>query len=264
MQACQHQKVQDLKGNWQNFTGMRWEEYWGANHIMKKSTWADHEFIQSAAWFLQLDIVIHQDIPGNPVTTISGNIDDESEPCKGYPLHIGYLMGRHYQSLLPIQVNKSLKSICAVSINDTGSKSKVGEAKSFKRDDKRNLKCCPACKKKNLKNLLLHIKKSQECKTKIGKKKLDELELISQKIRKDKVKNYVSKHRKLNPEKTKEDNKVAQAKKKKLNPEKTKEINKVAQAKKRQLNPENRRQIERESKAKIKVLKNKQSQQKIR
>ena len=131
-----------------------------------------HIIIYRAAWFLQLDIVIHQDIPGNPVTTISGNIDDETEPCNGSQLHIGYLNGRHYQSLLPIQVNKSLNSICAVSINATESKSEVEDAMSIKIDDTRNLKC-PACKKKNLKNLLLHIRKSQECKTIIGKKKLD-------------------------------------------------------------------------------------------
>lgn len=101
MQSCQHKRVKDLKMDWKNFTGMTFEAYWGVKHIMKKSTWADHLFIQSAAWCLKLDFVIHQNIPPKPVTIISGNIEDSDTPCFGPQLHIGYLVNRHYQSLLP-------------------------------------------------------------------------------------------------------------------------------------------------------------------
>ena len=68
---------------------------------MKKDTWADHVFIQSSAWYLQKDIVIHQNIPSNPVQIISGNIDDETEPCRDPHIHVGYLFRRHYQSVIP-------------------------------------------------------------------------------------------------------------------------------------------------------------------
>ena len=78
MQDNKHQKVKDLKIQLENFTGMSWKVYWSAKYIMKKSTWADHVFIQSSAWFLQKDIVIHQNIKSKPTTTISGNINDEN------------------------------------------------------------------------------------------------------------------------------------------------------------------------------------------
>ena len=67
MQTCQHQRVQELRLNWKNFTGMSFEDYWGIKYIMKKSTWADHLFIQSTAWCFQLDVVIHQNIPSKSV-----------------------------------------------------------------------------------------------------------------------------------------------------------------------------------------------------
>ena len=67
MQTCQHQRVQELRLNWKNFTGMSFEDYWSVKYIMKKSTWADHLFIQSTAWCFQLDVVIHQNIPSSSV-----------------------------------------------------------------------------------------------------------------------------------------------------------------------------------------------------
>ena len=38
MQTCQHQRVQELRMNWRNFTGMSFEDYWSIKYIMKKST----------------------------------------------------------------------------------------------------------------------------------------------------------------------------------------------------------------------------------
>ena len=101
LNSSDHPRVQFLKENIQNFTGMSWEDYWSSKYIMKKSTWADHVFVQSTAWSLQLDIVIHQDLKSKPVDMISGNIDNEKVPCKGSQIHLGYLVDRHYQSILP-------------------------------------------------------------------------------------------------------------------------------------------------------------------
>ena len=49
---------------------------------------------------------------------------------------------------------------------------------------------CPICKKE-LKNVLLHVKRAKNCKFKISKEKIDELEARSKMIRKDKVKKNV-------------------------------------------------------------------------
>ena len=35
-------------------------------------------FLQMTAWFLKLDIVIYQNVPGQPERIISGNIDNDT------------------------------------------------------------------------------------------------------------------------------------------------------------------------------------------
>ena len=105
MNGNPHQKIQDLRKDFKILTGLPWEEFWSTRHIMKKDTWADHVFIQSTAWYLQKDIVIHQNIPSQPEVIISGNIDDENQPCRHPQVHVGYLFRRHYQSILPRSEN---------------------------------------------------------------------------------------------------------------------------------------------------------------
>ena len=83
MNSSDHPRVQFLKSNIQNFTGMSWADYWSSKYMMKKTTWADHVFIQSSAWCLQMDIVIHQDLQSKPVETVSGNMNNEKLPCHG-------------------------------------------------------------------------------------------------------------------------------------------------------------------------------------
>ena len=285
MQACQHQQVQALKGDWQNFTGMRWEEYWGANHIMKKSTWVDHEFIQSAAWFLQLDIVIHQDISGDPVRIISGNIEDDKTPCSGPTLHIGYLFGRHYQSLLPkgtgdarLRKRKRTPEDVQSGVEKDVLKSKpvvkkVSENTTHKNDKEvKASESCPVCKK-SFKNVLLHIKRVKTCKNGITDQDLLSLRSQSEMTKKENSRkrqaNFrndnpqkakqsrnksMAKHRKFNPEKAKEDNKKSMAKHRKLNPEKAKEDRIKSMAKHRKLNPEKTRIANQASKAKHRKL----------
>ena len=128
MKDSPHPKVQDLRKDFQIFTGLPWEEFWSARHIMKRDTWADHVFIQSSAWYLQKDIVIHQNITSQPIQIISGNIDDENEPCRDPKLHVGYLFRRHYQSVIPIEIV----------INKVKDKSNIESNESS---------CCPICKK---------------------------------------------------------------------------------------------------------------------
>ena len=49
MNGSQHPRILDLRKDFILFTGMSWQEFWSARHIMKRDTWADHVFIQSAA-----------------------------------------------------------------------------------------------------------------------------------------------------------------------------------------------------------------------
>ena len=77
--------------------------------MLKSGIWADELFIRGTAYFLNMDIVIHQN--RDPVIKrISGNMDNESAPCANPELHVGYLFSLHYQSILPrCQVNRNLK-----------------------------------------------------------------------------------------------------------------------------------------------------------
>lgn len=204
MNTCNHSRIQDMKVEWKNFTGRSWEDYWAAQHIMKKSTWADHSFVQSTAWFLNLDIVIHQNISSNPVMTISGNIENENIPCNGSTLHIGYLLGRHYQSLLPLDTQT--KKFIEVETHETGNK-------------------CPICRG-SYKNVIQHIKKKKSCREEIDDQEYKELDDQSKARRTEKNKIYKVESRKRSAEKSKEINKKSMAKLRKLDPERFKEIDK--------------------------------------
>ena len=65
-----HSVVETLKEDFENFSDnrMSWEHYWSAKHIMKQTTWADEMFLRATAWFLQIDIVIHQNIASSSIT----------------------------------------------------------------------------------------------------------------------------------------------------------------------------------------------------
>ena len=68
--------------------------------MLKSGIWADELFIRGTAYFLNMDIVIHQN--RDPVINrISGNMDNEIIPCKNPVLHVGYLANLHYQSIIP-------------------------------------------------------------------------------------------------------------------------------------------------------------------
>ena len=158
MKDSPHPKVQDLRKDFQIFTGLPWEEFWSARHIMKRDTWADHVFIQSSAWYLQKDIVIHQNITSQPIQIISGNIDDENEPCRDPKLHVGYLFRRHYQSVIP-RVSK-VKENLFFGDNEGRSKNAQTKKANIAQVQIKDSLSCPVCKK-SLKNILLHLKKNE-------------------------------------------------------------------------------------------------------
>ena len=102
MMKIKHPVVESMKEDFQIFMeGVSWDHYWSSKNLLRKEFWADEVFLRATAWFLQLDIVLHQNVPGYPEKTISGNIDDENVASNGPKLHLGYLMNRHFQSVIP-------------------------------------------------------------------------------------------------------------------------------------------------------------------
>ena len=79
-----------------------WEQYW--QRMMRDGEWADHGFIQATSWYLYTDIhlIPTTATPEQPLFTIRGNYNSETQPCPGPPLLLGYINGLHYQSVLPI------------------------------------------------------------------------------------------------------------------------------------------------------------------
>ena len=73
--------------------------------MLKSGTWADEIFIRGTAFFLNMDIVIHQNKHPR-IEKISGNMDNEHIACENPVLHVGYLANLHYQSIIPrAQIN---------------------------------------------------------------------------------------------------------------------------------------------------------------
>ena len=84
---------------------MEWKDYWSYKYMLKSGIWADEIFIRGTAFFLNMDIEIHQNKHPR-IERISGNMDDLNIPCDNPVLHVGYLSNLHYQSIIPrSQVN---------------------------------------------------------------------------------------------------------------------------------------------------------------
>ena len=104
-----HPLKETWKQNFENMTGMKWQHYWSYKYMLRSGIWADEIFIRGTAYYLNMDIVIHQN--RDPVIErISGNMENENIPCANPELHVGYLFSLHYQSILPrSQVNRNFK-----------------------------------------------------------------------------------------------------------------------------------------------------------
>ena len=73
--------------------------------MRKDKEWADAVSVQGTAWYLNHDLLIIMSTatPDSPFITISGHWGyQDSAPCAGVPLLLGYVSGLHYQSLLPL------------------------------------------------------------------------------------------------------------------------------------------------------------------
>ena len=169
MMKSKHTRVQSLKEDLQNFTGKSWEQYW--KDMMKMDTWADEFFVRSTAWFLNLDIIIHQNINSSPIRSISGNMDDPETLLGGTQLFMGYLLNRHYQSVLPRVSNQSSlvnhqnknpsQASAKISASQKTTKSNITSQPTAVNVLSQNL--CPICGKE-YKNVPNHLKRAKKCK----------------------------------------------------------------------------------------------------
>ena len=258
MMKINHPVVETMKEDFSIFMeGMSWEEYWSSKNLLRKEFWADEVFMRATAWFLQLDIVLHQNVPGCYEKTISGNINDDSSSSTT-KLHLGYLLNRHFQSLIP-RLNPVVETCENAAMSQH----------SLKVDQK--TKVCPVCKK-TFKNVLLHLKKATTCEKKVTMKQIETLNKISDerikinrkrrlqnedpdKVKEDnkKRKEYKKRWKEKNKEKVKEDKKQWKAAQKEKNPEKVKEDKKQWKAAQKEKNPEKVKEAEKRWKAAQKV-----------
>ena len=234
-----HPVVENLKADFENFNdGMSWEHYWSTKHIMKADTWADEMFLRATAWFLQLDIVVHQNIPTSPIKTITANIDDDQASSNGPKLHVAYLLNRHYQSILPkcreAENEESENSVpnevteeVPMDVDQSSAQDKASEAPSA---------VCPVCGKAG-KNVLNHIRLSKKCKEIVTDKELENLKQVSSLKRSLYKKDLKKRKYEEDPEKAKEANKKMKAAERKRNPEKAKEDTRKFVAAHRENNP---------------------------
>ena len=204
-----------------------WDAYW--NDMLKDGIWADNWFVQASALFLEMDIWIMDTTctKKNPYFQVDGNLEVDGYCSE--TLYLGLAHETHYQSLIlvddmEVAVNPKDKEDLRDSKMKYGQQdeemkhedemdyieniqeedNKYEVAKDGMEQDSQNEdmsdeelgmdeKKCPICKKQ-LKNVLLHIKKAKYCLSRIGNDKLKALEIRSKMIRKEKViKNKISK-----------------------------------------------------------------------
>ena len=252
MMKNKHPVVDRMKEDFEIFMqGVSWDNYWCNKNLLRKEFWADEVFLRSTAWFLQLDIVLHQNVPGYPEKTISGNIEDENVPCNGPKLHLGYLLNRHYQSIIP-RVNVSSEFETDIQKHED------------KRDNDESNDVCPVCKKK-FPQVLSHIKRAKHCKSMATIQQIKDLEQISlekkkqnkkkrkpnddlEKVREDNKRRKEAQRNK-NPDKVRESDRRCKAAQKEKNPEMVKENNRKWKAAQKEKNPEMVKENDRKRKA---------------
>ena len=147
-----HPQIQEFKRNYdQANMEISWNQYW--LNILKTHVWGDDIFLQAAAWFIGIDIKIISTTSTikHPFTVKSGNLEDEGQPTN-LTLFLGVVNNRHFQSILP-----------KLSNNNEIEPSNDG---------------CPVCGKK-LKNILLHIKKTEMCNKEVSESQMEELRKLS-------------------------------------------------------------------------------------
>ena len=88
-----------------------WAELW--QKLEQSGTWIDAHWIQLAAWYLMIDILIMAESATEefPLITISGNYLNENTGSPGPNMLLGYNDGLHYQSLLPLDEDDSTTDV---------------------------------------------------------------------------------------------------------------------------------------------------------
>ena len=143
--------------------------------MMKNGFWVDDPMVRCTAWFLKMDFMIISEDNNDfqCVTTIPGNIDDETVPVGGPPLCLGFARN-HYQSVLPFE---------DMSVPEE----------------------CPVCGKTG-KRVLQHINMSKGCKDVIGEELLAKWRLQTAKMKHiETQRTYIAKKREADPEVLKAD-----------------------------------------------------------
>ena len=228
-----HPKIASMKEGFQNFMeGMTWEEYWSPKNLLRKEFWADEVFIRATAWFLKLDIVMHQNILGCPEKLISGNIDDDTSSSEGPKLHLGYLLSRHFQSLIP-RVQPLVEE----------DEDACTSQESMLTDQAASI--CPYCKK-SFKKVLKHFQTAKTCMNKVTEEEIEYFKKISN----DRARENRKRRRETDdPEKVRHDNKKRKEAQKLRDSEKVKDKEKKWRADQKEKNAEKVKEQNRKRKA---------------
>ena len=84
--------------------------------------WADDIWLQAAAWFLNMDVHIiwaGEDTQGQTFSITDGNWSPVAEGDQRPRLYLGYIVGEHYQSLLPLVEDPLPKCVSLPTVEKT-------------------------------------------------------------------------------------------------------------------------------------------------
>ena len=135
------QKVQNMRVNFEvsqlnihfEGPGMRkrtWRQYWvdmetdagGMYGIRWLECWADDIWLQAAAWYLDMSVVIiwaGDDTQGRIISTTDGHWTPLAEGEQRPQLYLGYIVRAHYQSLLPLVEDRIPQFVAQPAIDKT-------------------------------------------------------------------------------------------------------------------------------------------------
>ena len=133
------QKVKNMRENFEgsqlnmHCEGMRertWSQYWNDMEtdarVMRGARWlecwADDTWLQAAAWYLDMPVVIiwaGDDTQGRIISTTDGHWTPLAEGEQRPQLYLGYIVRAHYQSLLPLVEDRIPQFVAQPAITKT-------------------------------------------------------------------------------------------------------------------------------------------------
>ena len=181
-----HETIKDYKNNFEKILPGEnsWTDYW--EKMGQTGTWVDSSFVQVAAWFIRLDILILTTSSKieNPFIRINGNIESQDEATSEPHMLLGNYTNVHYQSLLPLYKNKiqSSKKVSETEMNAENDSKRDdyifihnGDQIVFLSKENENLQC-PFCYKA-FQKIVNHLR---NMKCEISKLNIDTVEFTSQ------------------------------------------------------------------------------------